>query len=82
MNGRTLPEAIDGYLANVASVKRKDIAEAVEEFIKANEPLTKASNGQRAQLSAKYAYNRAIMLRRFAKALAGPCGLRSYQNPP
>jgi integrase len=71
LNGRTIPEAIDGYLANVASVKRKDVAEAVEEFIKASEPLTKATDGQRAQLSAKYAYNRAIMLRRFAKAMPG-----------
>ncbi len=64
--GRTLGEAVEGYLRNVASVKRKDIAEAVEEFIAAEEPRTKASAGQRAQLSPKYAYNRAIMLRRFA----------------
>jgi integrase len=68
---RTLPEAVDGYLANAASVTRKDVAQAVEDFIKASEPLTKASDGQRAQLSAKYAYNRAIMLRRFAKAMPG-----------
>jgi integrase len=47
------------------------MAAAVEEFIKADEPRTKASDGQRAQLSTKYAYNRAIMLRRFAKALPG-----------
>ena len=66
LHGRTLGEAVEGYLRNVASVKRKDIAEAVEEFISAEEPRTKASAGQRAQLSAKYAYNRAIILRRFA----------------
>jgi hypothetical protein len=71
LNGRTLVEAVEGYLSTVASVKRKDVTEAVEEFIKANEPLTKASNGQRAQLSSKYAYNRAIMLRRFANTLPG-----------
>jgi hypothetical protein len=71
LNGRPLPEAVDGFLANVASVKRKDIGEAVEEFIKAEDPRTKASEGQRAQLSPKYAYNRAIMLRRFAKAFPG-----------
>lgn len=66
LHGRTLGEAVEGYLRNVASVTRKDIAEAVEEFIAAESPRTKAGDGQRAQLSAKYAYNRAIMLRRFA----------------
>jgi integrase len=66
LNGRTVPEAIDGYLANVASVKRKDIAAAIEEFLKAQAPLTKSANGQRAQLSGKYAYNRKIQLERFA----------------
>ena len=71
LNGRTMADAIEGYLSTVASVTRKDVAEAVEEFVKASEPLTKASEGQRAQLSAKYAYNRAIMLRRFAKAMPG-----------
>ncbi len=71
LNGTTLGEAVDDYLGTVATVTRKDIAEAIEEFIKADEPRTKAANGQRAQLSAKYAYNRAIMLRRFAKALPG-----------
>ena len=50
----------------VASVKRKDIGEAVTEFLRADAPRTKASNGQRAQLSAEYAYNREIQLRRFA----------------
>jgi len=68
LNGRTWPEAIDGYLANVASVKRKDIAEAVEEFLKAQKPLTNGENGQRAQLSGKYAYNRQLQLRKFAAA--------------
>jgi integrase len=71
LNGRAPAEAVDGYLSTVANVTRKDVAEAVEEFIKAEEPRTKAGDGQRAQLSAKYAYNRAIMLRRFAKALPG-----------
>ena len=44
---------------------------AVEEFIAGEAPRTIASNGQRAQLSAKYAYGRAIMLRRFAAAFSG-----------
>ena len=62
LHGRTVGEAVDGYLGAVASVKRKDVAGAVEEFIRAEEPRAKASDNQRAQLSAKYAYNRAIML--------------------
>jgi len=64
--GRNLGDAIDGFLRTVASVKRKDIGEAVTEFLQADAPRTKASNGQRAQLSAEYAYNRQIQLRRFA----------------
>lgn len=68
---RTLGEAVEGYLSSVVSVQRKDLSEAVEEFIAAEEPRTKATEGQRAQLSPKYAYNRAIMLRRFAAAFPG-----------
>jgi integrase len=67
LNGRTLGEAVDGYLSSVATVKRKDLSEAVEEFIQADEPRTRSADGHRAQLSAKYAYNRAIILRRFAE---------------
>ena len=66
VHGRTLGEVVDGFLGSVATLKPKRVADAVEEFIKAEEPRTKASDNQRAQLSAKYAYNRAIMLRRFA----------------
>lgn len=65
---RTIAEMVDGFLGSVASVKRKDIAEAVNEFVTAEETRTKAPEGQRSQLSSKYAYNRAIMLRRFASA--------------
>lgn len=71
LNGNTLGEAVDGFLGTVVNAKRKDIARAVEDFIAADEPRTKAANGERAQLSAKYAYNRAIMLRRFSAALPG-----------
>jgi integrase len=64
--GRTVAEMVDGFLSSVAAVKRIDIKKAVDDFITADEPRTKANNGERAQLSEKYAYNRAIMLRRFA----------------
>jgi integrase len=71
LNGRSLGEAIDGYLSTVANVQRRDVAQAVEDFIGSEDPRTKALNGQRAQLSSKYHYNRAIMLRRFAAAFPG-----------
>jgi integrase len=66
LGGRTLGEAVTGYLGTVASVRRKDIGEAVAEFLQADAPRTKADDGQRAQLSAKYAYNRKIQLEKFA----------------
>jgi integrase len=66
LNGHALGEAVEGYLRTVATVKRKDVAAAVEEFIQTNEPRTRSANGQRAQLSGKYFYNLAIQLRRFA----------------
>jgi integrase len=66
LNGHSVREAVEGFARNIVSVKRKVISEAAEEFISAEEPRTKASNGQRSQLSPKYAYNRAIILRRFA----------------
>ncbi len=66
LHGRSLDEAVAGYLRTVVNVKRKDIAEAVAEFLQADAPRTKAADGQRAQLSAKYAYNRELQLDRFA----------------
>jgi hypothetical protein len=51
-------EVVDGCLGTVATLKPKRVAGAVEEFIKAEEPRTKASDNPRAQLSAKYAYPR------------------------
>jgi hypothetical protein len=68
LGGRTMGEAVEGYLRTVASVKRKDIGEAVTEFLQVEAPRTKAADGQRAQLSGKYAYNRKLQLNRFADA--------------
>jgi integrase len=64
-------EAVEGYQRTVVNVKRKDIKEAVAEFIAADAPRTKASNGQRAQLSSKYAYNRKLQLDKFAATFPG-----------
>jgi integrase len=66
LRGRTLDEAVTGYMRTVVSVTRKDIKEAVTEFLQAATPRTKAAEGQRAQLSANYAYNREMQLNRFA----------------
>jgi integrase len=66
LDGRSHDEAIDGYLRTVASIKRMDIQEAVKEFLQADAPRTKAAEGQRAQLSEKYAYIRELQLNRFA----------------
>jgi len=65
-----LSEAIEGFSRTVATVKRKDLGAAVEDFIAAEEPRTQSTNGERAQLSPKYHYNRAIQLRRFAGSFA------------
>jgi integrase len=71
LRGRTLGEAVAGYLRTVVTVQRKDIGQAVTEFLAGSEHLTHAANGQRAQLSAKYAYNREIQLRKFADTFTG-----------
>jgi site-specific recombinase XerD len=66
LNGKAWGEAVEGYLKTVANVTRKDIGKAVADFLAVESPRTKASNGERAQLSAKYAYNRKIQLEKFA----------------
>ncbi|MGH7952912.1 MAG: tyrosine-type recombinase/integrase, partial [Limisphaerales bacterium] len=70
LNGRNLGEVVTGYLNTVASVKRKDVAEAVEEFIAVRKPLTEAKAGKRAQLSKNYAYMVGLWLRDFAKTFS------------
>jgi len=65
--GRNLGEVVEGYLNTVANVKRKDVSEAVEEFIAIRKPLTEAKAGKRAQLSKNYAYMVGLWLRDFAK---------------
>jgi len=69
LNNHSIREAVDSFLRHNLGVQRKDIALAVEEFIAAEEPRTKAKKeGERPELSEKYAYNRAIILRRFSGA--------------
>lgn len=62
---------VESFQKTVAVVKRKDVAEAVEEFIEVRRPLTEAKPGKRAQLSKNYAYLVGLWLRKFAKAFPG-----------
>jgi integrase len=64
--GRSLGDTVDAYLATLASVKRKDIAEAVEQFIASRQGKTEAKDGRRPQLSRGYHYNVSLWLREFA----------------
>jgi len=69
----TVTEALDAYLATVATVKRKDIAEAVEEWLADRERKTVATKpGKRPQLSSGYHYNCGLVLREFAKFTKSP----------
>ncbi|HXB58236.1 MAG TPA: hypothetical protein VNU95_01650, partial [Candidatus Acidoferrales bacterium] len=54
LKGRSLGEAIGGYLQTVAAVRRRDISEAVEEFLDGRKHKAEAKDGKRAQLSASY----------------------------
>jgi len=65
LNNETLAGAIQRFLGSVAGVVRKSVTVAVEAFIEAEEPRTKAAPGKRPDVSPKYHANRAIQLRRF-----------------
>ena len=73
LHGQTLGEAVEGYLRTVASVKRVNVSDAVEQFLTVEEPRTKADDGKRPEVSPKYHYTRAIMLRRFAATFPNTC---------
>jgi len=69
--GRSMREIGDGFMANDATINRTDLAEAVSEFLQAADVRAKSSDGQRAQISSKYAYNRRKQLEKFAAAFPG-----------
>jgi integrase len=71
LGDRALADAVDGYLSNVATVKRMDLSEAVEEFLRMREAKTQAEDGKRPQLSPGYHYIVAMWLREFAKTFPG-----------
>jgi len=68
LQGRNLSEVVEIYQKTIASVNRKNVSEAVEEFIANRKPLTEAKAGKRAQLSKNYAYMVGLWLRDVAKA--------------
>ena len=71
-NGRTLGEAMDAYLSTVATVKRKDISEAIEQFIEVRKAKTvPREDGKRPKLSPEHFYNTSIWLREFAATFPG-----------
>ncbi|MGA2854585.1 MAG: hypothetical protein ABSE90_10720, partial [Verrucomicrobiota bacterium] len=71
LDGRTLAEAVDGFLSNVAKVKRMDLNAAIEQFIESRKLRTVAKEGKRPQLSPGWHYIIAMWLREFAKAFPG-----------
>jgi integrase len=71
LRGMTLGEAVEQYVRTVAVVKRKDLAEAVAEFIESRRPLTQAEDGKRPRLSPVYAAHVASCLEKFARMFPG-----------
>ena len=68
LHGHSLGEAVEGFLQTVAAVRRKDIAQAVEEFIEGRRHKAEAKAGKRSQLSASYETHVTSWLRGFASA--------------
>lgn len=66
LGGRSLGEAVAGFLRTEVMVKSKGVAEAVEEFIAGRQHKTEAKDGKRAQLSGTYAVHVNSWLREFA----------------
>jgi integrase len=71
LRDKPLDEAIESYLRTVVAIQRKDIGEAVEEFIESRKHKSEAQDGKRPQMSRLYACHVASWLREFAKAFPG-----------
>ena len=65
LSGRTLDDAIEGFLRTSANLKRKSLSEAVEEFVASNQPRTVSHDGERPEVDPVYAEQRAKRLRKF-----------------
>jgi integrase len=64
-------DAIDGFLSNVAVVKRKPLVEAVTEFLEGRKHLAESKDGARPKHSPVYEANVAMWLNQFAGTLPG-----------
>ena len=64
ISGRSLGEAAKGYLQTVASVRRKDAAEAVAEFIEGRKHKSEDEDGKRSQLSRHYCWRKSAQFNR------------------
>jgi hypothetical protein len=67
LGAHTFREAVERFLTSLATVIPKTVQLAVKEFLDAADARSKAGEGQRPQLSSKYAYNRRLQLQKFAK---------------
>ena len=71
LNGQTLNGAVDGYLSTVATVKRVDLVQAVEQFIAGRQAKTVAKEGRRPQLSSGWHYIVSMWLLEFTRTFPG-----------
>ncbi len=71
LRGKALAEAVEGYLRTEIAIQRKDIKEAVEEFIEGRKHKSEAQDGKRSQMSPLYASHVASWLREFARTFTG-----------
>jgi integrase len=73
LRGHTLGEAVDGFVSTVAVVKRKQLKEAVDEFVIGRKHLSESKNGERSKHNPKYEHNVKSWLEAFAASFPGSC---------
>jgi len=57
LNEWPLGDVVDGFLSDVATIKRVDLLKAAEDWIASRQPKTVAKDGKRPQLSPGYHYD-------------------------
>jgi len=71
LNGASLVECVEHYLATKANVRPMDIGKAIELFIDEREQKTLAKEGKRPRLSPEQHYQTKLWLREFANTFPG-----------
>src|SRR5208337_3443219 len=71
LDGHSVPEAIDGFLGSVVTVKRISVHEAIEQFNAYRKGKTIAAEGRRPQLSEDHWRNTGYWLKEFDESLPG-----------